>query len=435
MHRGGFHFRPWFFQVNYLVVGFVLIVLPFLVGFGKKPLFMSLMVLVAALMQFDHRRSLLSLKKPLELKLYTAWGFWALITGWFMGLSNYSYYEATKMLLRQLFVFWSAYAIFIRQRQHSYFYLILIVCAAIQVGATTMGFHLDAQAGSSVGGMIVRDVIDFSETRAEGLVGNANTMGFSMLAGVWACMMLWKARDGVWASMWWRGLILAAMAVFAYYAIQSGSRKTLMVMGVLAFGWVVWMIPGRFSVKSVAIALLLGIMMLLIAVVIVKYIMTETVLGQRFQEWFDAGGGSATEGFKENVRYWMYVDGFKFWLDNPIAGIGLGQFSVWHWSGRYSHSDYMEPLACTGLVGFILYQGYSLTVTLRLIKLLRYRIPPNVAYVIKGMLMFMFCNHYLIGLGGPHWSSSEHNLVVLFIGAYSIRMFAEYVKFRPLYGT
>ena len=408
--------------------------LPFLTGFGQKPLVLSSIFLVACFMQLDCRRSVIYLKKPIELKLYTTWGLWAIGTGFFMDFSAYDFYGCVKVLLRQFFLLWSLYAIFIRQRQCSYIYWVFLGVAMLQVVAVLLGFHLDRNVGE-VGGEIVKDVIDLHTTRAEGLTGNANVMGFAMLFGIWSCIMLWKGLSSRVITMAYRGVLLAAMVLMSYYAIQSGSRKTILVLVVLFFAWIVWMVPGRFSIKSVLIAFFGGVAFLIVAAAVSKYIMSETYLGARFMQLFDAGGGSATEGFKENVRYSMYIDGFKFWLHNPIAGIGLGQFGVRHWSGMYSHSDYMEPLACTGLVGFLLYHGYSLTVTMRLVRLLKRKIPPDIVYTIKGMLMFMICNHYLIGLGAPHWMGIEHNLIVVFIGTYAIRIWAEFVVYRPIYAT
>lgn len=427
-------FRPWFFQIHYLVICFVYLYMPFLIGAGKRPVLYALIYITALFLQTRPYLAIIGIRNPLEIKLFTLWGVWAIATGGFVAVSNIQFLAGVNTMIRQVLLVWAAYAIFVRQHQYSYYFWMLIAVATLNICATRLGFHVETSAGFA-NAEFVRDFVDLTTTRAEGLTGNANEMGFSMLAGIWACMMLWRKRTGiVWGKV--RHLIFVVlMIIFAYYAIQTGSRKTLLVMGIVTFAWATWMLPGRFSVKSVVISVVLGLVMLAVAFFVMEYVMTDTVLGKRLLKWFDAGGGSAAAGFKEDIRYWLYMDGFKFWQDNPIAGIGLRQFAVRHWSGLYSHSDYMEPLACTGLVGFILYQGFALTIVMRLLKLLYRKIPADISYNIKGMFVFMLCNHYLIGLGAPWWDSFEHFITLVFIGTYAFRTWSEWEERRPLYAT
>ncbi len=51
----------------------------------------------------------------------------------------------------------------------------------------------------------------------------------------------------------------------------------------------------------------------------------------------------------------VYIqEAFEYWLNNPLFGIGLDQFRVLNQSS-YSHNNYVELLATTGLIGFITY--------------------------------------------------------------------------------
>ena len=55
-----------------------------------------------------------------------------------------------------------------------------------------------------------------------------------------------------------------------------------------------------------------------------------------------------------NYRLVYIQKAFEYWLNNPIFGIGLDQFRVLNQSS-YSHNNYVELLATTGLIGFITY--------------------------------------------------------------------------------
>ena len=424
--------KPWYLQLNYLAVFAFMVVLPFLKSWGARPLLVIGLTVVAMLRQFSAKTAIWHLEKPKELHFYCLWGMWSLVIGNFICKDGLQFFECAKMLVRTMLLIWVVFALFSRQRQHVYFLFVLITVAVIQAGASLLGFHV-ANEENVLGGEIVRDVFD-GNSRVEGLTGNANAMGSMMLFGIWAAILLWN-RSGGFAKLIKRVVLLVLMALFAYFIIQTASRKSLMVACVLIVGWLMWMIPGRLSFKAFITACFMGLILISIAFFVFGYVMPDTVMAHRFQQWFDAGGGSAAEGFKANVRYWMYVDGFKFFLDHPIIGLGLGQFKVYHWSGLYSHSDYMEPLACTGFVGFILYHGFALSVTMRLVRLLRCNVSKDMAYMLKGLLLFMICNHYLIGIGGPWWMSIEHNVIVVFIGTYAWQIEQMCVKHRFIYTT
>jgi O-antigen ligase len=51
----------------------------------------------------------------------------------------------------------------------------------------------------------------------------------------------------------------------------------------------------------------------------------------------------------------LYSEAWKYFLQNPIFGLGFNQFRLYNSKGMYSHSTYMEILANTGMVGAVLF--------------------------------------------------------------------------------
>lgn len=407
------HGKPWYCQWNYLVICAFLVFSPFLILPGQKPLFCLVIISTAMWMQTHRDLSVLNEKKPPELIFFTLWAFWAIGTGLVIAVNRAMFRDGVMQLTRMTTMLWAFFAIFYRQKNCTYFYYILVFVALIQCMASILGIQLDLAELT-----LVKGDTDSEFARAAGMTGNANAMGFIMLAAIWSCMVLWRADEKK-ASVHRKLVLLGLIGVFSYFIIQTASRKSLLVAAILLAGWFVWMLPGRFSFKSVAIAGLMAIILLVVGVFVVGYIMEDTYMGHRLQQWSDSGGGNLGEGFKENIRYWLYVEGFKMFLAHPITGVGLSQFAHHFYIKMYSHSDYMEPLACTGLVGFLLYHGFALAITLRIVRLLKSRLPGDVAYALKGMLLFMLGNHYLIGLGCPHWNLTDHNMIVMFIGVFA----------------
>lgn len=56
-----------------------------------------------------------------------------------------------------------------------------------------------------------------------------------------------------------------------------------------------------------------------------------------------------------STRLQLYKDAVKFWKMSPIFGIGFGQYQVFSSYRLYSHSTYAEILACTGIIGCLLF--------------------------------------------------------------------------------
>ena len=80
-------------------------------------------------------------------------------------------------------------------------------------------------------------------------------------------------------------------------------------------------------------------------------------LGQLFEE----GDGT---------REHMLDLAIGYFLENPLVGIGFDQFRVVSVYKAYSHSTYAEILACTGIIGTIIYFSIYISIISKLIKIL-----------------------------------------------------------------
>lgn len=422
------HLRPWWQQLNYVVTfGFVLAAGMFH-GKGHMQMAGAAMVLYALSRQLGRYRMTTRMVPP-ELMFYTAWGIWCLLTGPFVSIAPAVFWYQIKTLAQMIIMLWAMTILLNRQRQLDSFCLAVLLVALLNVAAVKLGYDMQIVQGE----FVQKDMysLDEATNRVSGLTGNANSFAFLSLYGVWAIMMLWIVVKKV-PKVVKTVLAIPLVGVFAFYIVQSASRKSLMTLGMLLVGWLAWVIPGK---RNQLLRFLIIIAIVIVMPLVVTYIMSDTYVGVRLQREIDVGGGSLLRGFREgNIRYQFVIDGIRMWLDNPIFGVGLAQFSVNHWSGLYSHSDYIEPLACTGIVGFILYHGCAFTIMRRLFKLVRLDLPEGVKSIARGMIVGMLGNYYFLGLGAPHWSGQLCFLIVLFCGVWSFRTYREYVLGRAIVG-
>jgi O-antigen ligase len=112
----------------------------------------------------------------------------------------------------------------------------------------------------------------------------------------------------------------------------------------------------------------------------------------------------------------MYADGLEIFFEYPIFGVGLSNFGAYFRTGQYSHSDIMEPLATTGLFGFILYQSFYLLLIARVWRLLKCAGNDSTRYRLR-MILLGVLTILVLGLGTPHYTSAP---VFLLLTAFSV---------------
>ena len=134
------------------------------------------------------------------------------------------------------------------------------------------------------------------------------------------------------------------------------------------------------------------------------FVLDNTVLGKRFEQFFNKGQGSIVAAAKANKRYDLYAEAVEIFLQYPLFGVGLDNFQVHSFLRAVSHSDYMEPLVNTGLIGFLLYQSFYGFLLFRSFALLRWVKDVETIYRLK-MIIISVMTIMLLGLGYFHYTS------------------------------
>lgn len=90
-----------------------------------------------------------------------------------------------------------------------------------------------------------------------------------------------------------------------------------------------------------------------------KYSMEYTTLGERFKKGIEEGMSRNTTSFKVLTylgdRATFYITGWSLFVENPITGVGLGNYRREAGSSLVIHSEYMVQLAEGGLIGTVLF--------------------------------------------------------------------------------
>ncbi len=164
-------------------------------------------------------------------------------------------------------------------------------------------------------------------------------VGFSVVCSV---LLSGKSkRNGIWTIL---ALVMVGMTMLI------GKRAHFLFM--CASFLVVYELMGNTLTKKMKRLLVFGLAGSIFLVVIIRIFPSVNYVFKRFIDNFNSGDIS-------NGRIKLYEEAFSQFLNNPILGIGFGNFtlnSYDYFGYQYAgvHNDYLQWLCETGIVGFII---------------------------------------------------------------------------------
>jgi O-antigen ligase len=281
---------------------------------------------------------------PPEILLYGGYILWGVVSGVIVAPDRGAVVSMVRTLVQLWGLVWAVAGLSAVQRDARVSFLSLAVGAVVLVG---YGF---ASGDFSVA-MNLR-----VRLQPRIFLLNPNTAAYYAFLGVAGLLYFWKRVSHILL----RSCMLGCMAALSLGIVYSGSRKAF--LGLLAFVllWL-WFCYRREASGRLRSAWLVALV-LTGAYLLTNYALTETRLGRRLDEAREVGGLNET-------RTGMYRAGWDLFIKNPIAGVGLANFSTVTEYGAYSHSDYIEVLSTTGLLGALFYFPIYLILWKRLVRL------------------------------------------------------------------
>ena len=148
-------------------------------------------------------------------------------------------------------------------------------------------------------------------------------------------------------------MMLVPTAALAVVLVLAGSRKTIVVLPVIALFYLIDTRNYKKFLKGLLWSFVL-IILLVVAIMNIEILsgireslmnaVNAYIFGQR------SGIGNSTES-----RMYLVETAQKVWMEHPVWGVGWNNFRYHNALGLYSHNNYIEVLTCLGIVGFALY--------------------------------------------------------------------------------
>ncbi len=272
-----------------------------------------------------------------EMVLYGLWLMWS-FTGLFGCKVPEAFWEEW-FTLAQVGILLLIVAGFTVSRKTLAVVLLAILVAVLAIGAYAYvtGAY---RAAEMVGG---RAAIQFT---------NVNLFGWYMVIGTSIIAYFWMMPSR--SRLVKYGLLIAGLALTTMACIASGSRMAIIGLVFFYLAWIV-LCYGKVMLQrpSVLMAVVGGG---IVGGAAFAWYFAHTGAFERFRGALELLSGS-TYGGGAGIRLVLFREGLRLFQESPLIGVGLNNFICNTPTRFVGHSEYIEVLCDTGLVGAVLYFG------------------------------------------------------------------------------
>ena len=225
---------------------------------------------------------------------------------------------------------------------------------------------------------------------------STNDIGSIMAFGCFAVLFAFglKEHKGFIKTIIKIGYIVAAVSVI----FIAGSRKSILAIIILFV--LIFLLCSRDFFKNLSITwiILISILLAVAAFIVYQYLAPMVEDTNLYVRVFGRGAERAAESDEGRIE--LYKMAMTDFLNHIIFGLGFNNYSVAH-NGMYTHSTYVEPLACSGIIG-LLYLAPYVMILVKQIKLIRLNKHNIEERIWQKELLAFYISFLFVGIGIPY---------------------------------
>ena len=277
--------------------------------------------------------------------------------------------------------------------------LIIFMVAYICERENSVKFGLQLMAVTAVGLaiavlMVIGDIqLKLDITSGANL--SENDTGAILAFGCFAVPFAWGKKGK--SSLLLTSLKTASVITCLVVIFLSGSRKSIIAVVIMLTVLLVLCFPDygrKINFQKVLTLTIVGVAAYLFVSENLLPYAEQTNLYARL---FGRSAESAAESDDGRMALIFYA--LEDFLNHPFFGLGYNQYDVHH--GNYSHCTYVEPLACSGLIGLVYLYPYYLIIR-KQIYLIRVSKKGSYARLKQKEIFAYLCMMLFIAVGVPY---------------------------------
>lgn len=276
------------------------------------------------------------IKIDFDIKCWIWYGVVSVVTILLAASTSYAIDGLIKYFQRIVLIFLITY-ICKYEKSIKFAIRVLAVTAVCCAGATLMSMN------------------DYSQklTVESGATISTNDIGSIMAFGCFAVLFAFGtgANSRLYKTLFKVGYILAAVSVIAI----AGSRKSLIAIVLMFVLMFVFCWKDLFSkmtgLQFISILIVTGIALYVTTKYLLPYFEDTNLYARLF------GRAAERTADSDKGRIELYKTALQEFFHNPLFGIGFNNYAYLHES--YTHSTYVEPLACSGIFGLLYLIPYA----------------------------------------------------------------------------
>ncbi len=145
---------------------------------------------------------------------------------------------------------------------------------------------------------------------------------------------------------------IGIIGILGVVALLTGSKKTFLFIGISFIMYA--LLSTKKIYKYIMIIPLIVFFLIGSYYLIMEVEALYNVLGYRIELMMGTFNGDVNEG-STSLRLDLIKRGIELFEENPILGVGTGNYTIVSGYNVYSHNNYIEILSNLGLIGFIYY--------------------------------------------------------------------------------
>ena len=224
---------------------------------------------------------------------------------------------------------------------------------------------------------------------------SANDVGANMAFGCFAILFAWGRRGRTSPLLW--GLKVAGIVACLTVIFLTGSRKSIIAVVIMAGMFLLLCLRDygkRMNIRTIITVMIVGaVAWMFISENLLPYA-EQTNLYTRM-----LGRGAERTAQSDEGRIQLLRYALEEFAAHPLFGVGFNQFRKLH--GNYTHNTYLEPLACSGLLGLLYLYPYYLIIKKQLCLIARNKRGSSDRLKQKELLIYL-CMALFVGAGIPY---------------------------------